>query len=299
MGNGSRATGWPESGVTLSQAPGEKNSIAAVSDGQGGAYISWSNSGANDDIMIQHVGVSGAILSSGSANGAIVCSAPGTRGESVCAPDGAQGALVAWADARGSSGRDIYVQRVTPNGAVATLLAIVDTDITADHVRLRWHAAALAGMPVVVERRAGALAWEPLEEARADAGGLIEFEDRAIAPGAAYDYRVSWTENGVTHHGGETRALIPHGVALAMSAPTPSPARSCFELELSVPNGRDASIELLDVTGRLLERRTLRGTGVAPLRVRVGDGGRLAPGVYLLRLADGASSISRRAALVR
>lgn len=166
MGNGSRATGWSESGVTLSQAPGEKNSIAAVSDGQGGAYISWSNSGANDDIMIQHVGVSGAILSSGSANGAIVCSAPGTRGESVCAPDGAQGALVAWADARGSSGRDIYVQRVTPHGAVATLLAIVDTDITADHVRLRWHAAALAGMPVVVERRAGALAWEPLEEAR-------------------------------------------------------------------------------------------------------------------------------------
>ena len=64
-------------------------------------------------------------------------------------------------------------------------------------------------------------------------------------------------------------------------------------------DARTAAGELLDVAGRVIERRTLRGGGATPVTVRLGSSSPLAPGVYLLSLSDGQSSITRRAALIR
>jgi hypothetical protein len=94
-----------------------------VSDGAGGAVVTWQDSRAIDqDIYAQRVNGAGTPL--WTANGVAVCTAPGDQIHPSIAPDGSGGGIVAWIDSRSDIG-DIYAQRVngggvvqwTPNGA--------------------------------------------------------------------------------------------------------------------------------------------------------------------------------------
>ena len=84
------------------------SSVNAVSDGTGGAVVSWILDG---NVYAQKIDIEGDIH--WSPNGELICSEGSDQNRVALGPDGAGGAVLAWADMRGSSG-DIYVQRTHP-----------------------------------------------------------------------------------------------------------------------------------------------------------------------------------------
>ena len=69
-------------------------------------------------------------------------------------------------------------------------------------------------------------------------------------------------------------------------------------VSFTLPDQRAASIEVLDIAGRVVAKRDIGAMGAGPHRVNMADGVRLAPGVYHLRLTRAGETITRRVAML-
>ena len=111
---------WPHDpvsgNVAVCTATGQQQSPAIVSDGAGGAIITWHDfrSGTNYDIYAQRINSLG--LPQWTANGVVVCNASSDQQFPAIVSDGAGGAVIAWQDIRGATGVDIYAQRINAAG---------------------------------------------------------------------------------------------------------------------------------------------------------------------------------------
>ncbi|NKE71961.1 IPT/TIG domain-containing protein [Candidatus Manganitrophus noduliformans] len=113
--NGSGIAAWTADGVIISNAANDQLAPRLVSDGAGGAIITWQDGSGQTvfDVRAQRVDGSGA--AHWAAGGVVISSAPDIQGMPQLATDGAGGAIIAWQDLR--SGRwDIYAQRVNGSG---------------------------------------------------------------------------------------------------------------------------------------------------------------------------------------
>src|SRR5258706_570958 len=100
----------------LCTATGDQTVPTTVSDGAGGAIVTWTDTrSGGTDIYAQRVSASGTAL--WTANGVGVCTASGDQYAPTIAADGAGGAIVTWYDFRSAS-NDIYTQRVSAAGLV-------------------------------------------------------------------------------------------------------------------------------------------------------------------------------------
>jgi hypothetical protein len=114
--NASGAVQWTADGVALCAATGNQWHPTIISDGAGGAIVTWYDTrSGNNDIYAQRVNASGAVQ--WTANGTALCTAAGNQQYPEIVPDGAGGAIVTWYDPR-SGNWDIYVQRLSASGAV-------------------------------------------------------------------------------------------------------------------------------------------------------------------------------------
>jgi len=120
-GNGNSL--WTPGGEPISTS-GEASYNQIVSDGEGGAIITWfdrrSGQSNEDDIYAQRVDANGNVL--WNFNGVPVCMAQGLQRDPQLVSDGAGGTIITWQDRR-SSVYDIYAQRVDANG---TMLWTID-----------------------------------------------------------------------------------------------------------------------------------------------------------------------------
>lgn len=94
-----------------------QQSPAIVSDGSGGAIVTWAdsrNGAGNSDIYAQRIDASGAFL--WTPAGELICSAPNNQYEPAIASDDSGGAIIVWEDFRGAT-EDLYAQRIDPTGA--------------------------------------------------------------------------------------------------------------------------------------------------------------------------------------
>jgi hypothetical protein len=92
-----------------------------VSDGMGGAIISWTDNRTGiapgtADIYTQRVNSTGAVQ--WTATGVIICTASGDQIKSQLVSDGNNGAYIAWEDHRNAGNSDIYAQRIASNAAI-------------------------------------------------------------------------------------------------------------------------------------------------------------------------------------
>jgi hypothetical protein len=112
------AVQWLANGVALCTATGNQYGPTLVSDGFGGAIVTWYDyrSGTNYDIYAQRVSAAGAIQ--WTANGVALCTATDDQSSPMIAADGAGGAIVTWQDPRSGTNYDIYAQRISAAGAV-------------------------------------------------------------------------------------------------------------------------------------------------------------------------------------
>ena len=105
---------WQVDGVALSTAVNSQDNPKIVSDGAGGAIVTWTDL-RNDtyDIYAQRVSATGAPL--WTPDGVALCIAEGVQQSPTIISDGAGGAIVTWFDAR-SGPNHIYAQRVNASG---------------------------------------------------------------------------------------------------------------------------------------------------------------------------------------
>jgi predicted lipoprotein with Yx(FWY)xxD motif len=108
---------WAIDGVALCTASGEQIYPTIISDGAGGAIVTWQDSrSGNYDIYAQRVNGSGAVQ--WTTDGVALCTAIGDQLNPTITPDGAGGAIVTWEDQTFGNNNDIYAQRVNASGTV-------------------------------------------------------------------------------------------------------------------------------------------------------------------------------------
>src|SRR5262245_12731779 len=112
---------WPANGTTVCAVIGVQDSPVILSDGAGGAFITWTdNRKGNDlDIFAQHLLATGLVDPNWPANGAAVITAPQAQLSPSLVGDGVGGVFVVWADLRsGNPGSDIFGTHVLGTGVV-------------------------------------------------------------------------------------------------------------------------------------------------------------------------------------
>ncbi len=177
--NASGAPQWTANGVAVCTATGNQSNPIIVSDGSGGAIITWQDyrNGSDYNIYSQRVNASGA--SQWTANGVAICTATGDQASPTVASDGSGGAIITWQDYRNGSDWDIYVQQVNASGAAQWTVNGVAVCTATGYQQY----------PIIVSDGSG--------------GGIITWMDYRSGPSHLYAQRVSasgnpqWTTDGV------------------------------------------------------------------------------------------------------
>jgi len=111
---------WTTDGVAICTASNDQILSGIISDGAGGAIITWCdyrNGTANSDIYIQRISAAGVVQ--WTADGVAICTSSNKQDFPVITSDGAGGAIIAWRDYRnGTANSDIYSQRISATGIV-------------------------------------------------------------------------------------------------------------------------------------------------------------------------------------
>jgi hypothetical protein len=107
---------WTAQGIPICTNAATEHNHQIVTDGSGGAIITWQDShNGDEDIFAQRVDSAGTIL--WTLNGETISAATGDQWRPQIFPDGIGGAMIVWEDWRGAD-RDIYAQKVDSAGVV-------------------------------------------------------------------------------------------------------------------------------------------------------------------------------------
>jgi len=109
---------WAANGVAICTSADEQQYTRIISDGAGGAIITWQDcrTGIDNDIYAQRISASGSVR--WTSNGVQVCQMSYSEQEKPgMVPDGLGGAIIIWQDMR-SNCYDVYAQRIDASGAV-------------------------------------------------------------------------------------------------------------------------------------------------------------------------------------
>ncbi len=106
---------WVPDGVPISLHMDSESPGGLASDGQGGAIVTWSRGGLNqEDIYVHRVGALGNVL--WTIDGVGICTAPNRQLAPQIVSDGSGGAIVAWQDNRAGGTYDVYIRRIDSSG---------------------------------------------------------------------------------------------------------------------------------------------------------------------------------------
>ncbi len=109
---------WQPNGVAICTAPSGQGCPAIISDGNGGAIITWfdyRNAWNNSDIYAQRINSNG--LVQWATDGVVICEATGYQRNASLITDGSGGAIITWADYRNQNA-GIYAQHIDSSGLV-------------------------------------------------------------------------------------------------------------------------------------------------------------------------------------
>jgi hypothetical protein len=118
--NESGITQWTANGVAICTASGHQQNPTLISDGSGGAIITWEDWRYTADIYAQRINASGDVK--WTPNGEAITFFTNDQQNPQITPDGSGGAIITWEDSRlcGSwdNYADIYTRRITASGIV-------------------------------------------------------------------------------------------------------------------------------------------------------------------------------------
>lgn len=166
----------------------------AVSDGAGGAIVTWYDQrggvGATfNDVYAQRISAGGVVR--WAADGVGICLATSSQSEPAIAGDGAGGAIIVWVDYRSTVRGDLYAQRIGPDGTPLWTANGVPVNVGGFNDR----------NPVIVADGAGGavIAWstsqnlttiEDIYAQRIDAQGEVQWPTDGVPVSLAARYQV-------------------------------------------------------------------------------------------------------------
>jgi hypothetical protein len=240
--NAAGAAQWAANGVAVCDAVQAQNGPQIISDGSGGAIVSWADrrNSVDFDMYAQRLDASGAPL--WAANGAVVSQTGGNQMNGRLVPSFSGGALVAWIDYRGAAA-DVYAQRLDASGAPVW---------TANGVAVCAAANAQTNVQLVSDGKNGAIAaWD---DARAGASDHNIYAQRIDRLGA-----VRWTADGIVVCAAANNqtgpAIAPDGVGGAYVAW--ADARSAGDTDLYA--------QRIDAAGHTVVATLLRSFEASPV----------------------------------
>jgi hypothetical protein len=185
----------------------------------------------------------------------------------------------------------------TCNSATATLISLVGADAGPDHVTLQWLQGGTPSSQIRVERRESQQAWMDLGAVLADGRGMIEFTDSHVIAGRTYSYRLHLTDAQSEQFAGETSVTVPLHAVLSLAGFWPNPSGRTAQVSFSLADASAATISVYDIAGRRRLSREVgslgAGSHLLPLT------GELPSGLYMLRLTQSGSTLTRKAMIVR
>jgi predicted lipoprotein with Yx(FWY)xxD motif len=299
---------WTADGVALCTAIGGQYCPTIVSDGAGGAIVAWHDQRSGDseayaDIYSQRISAGGA--AQWSVDGVALCTDPSRQCFPIIVSNGTGGAIVTWEDNR--SYYDIYAQNVNADGALGdvptpVLLSLVNTDVGADFVTLTWLATGSGGDVATVYRSPAGGQWTRIGQITADGTGHLRYADPIDATATRVGYRLGIVDAGIEGFHGETWVDLPvrdAALAFALDPVRPNPTQGgALTVRFTLPNAAPARIELVDVSGRRVVEREVGSLGAGQHTLDLGEGQRLAPGLYLVRLSQGGNTRVTRVAVL-
>ncbi len=183
---------WTANGVPVCTVSGDQRLPVIATDGNGGAFIVWTEIGTGTSLRAQRLNSSGA--KQWAANGVEICS-PGRQYNVHMVYDNSGDAIIVWEDQRGG-GSDIYAQRVSSGGTV------------------EWQ---VDGVEICVE--VGEQRYPAITMDYDNTNAIITWDDtRKSKKGTVYDIfsqkvdlsgSVQWTANGIEICGAMNDQLIP------------------------------------------------------------------------------------------
>jgi hypothetical protein len=199
------------------------------------------------------------------------------------------GILAFWTQVGNESDENI-VARFLPEIVTAVDVSGFSATVADDHVTITWHVLSTSRIHGFrIHRSASAGAWSVLTSiaASSEHSESFSYEDRAVVPGASYDYRLEVVYlNGEVAWLGSEQVLVP-GARLAWGDVRPNPSGASTQLTLSIPRAGSVEIALFDVLGRELRSWTILADRRREHRLQWdgadGRGRSLPPGVYMVR----------------
>jgi FlgD Ig-like domain len=326
----SGAAQWTTNGVALCTAANGQYAPVIVTDGSGGAIVSWyDNRNSNYDVYAQRIDGSGAVQ--WTADGVALSTAANSQWLEAITSDGAGGAIVTWEDARVSSTNpDVYAQRVSAAGAVlwtadgaalsneshAQRFPVIDTDGSGGAI-VAWqdNRNGSTNIDIYAQRvnAAGAVQWTgngvSLEAAAKSQISPSILSDGAGGAFAGYD-SFTGTEYDIYAQKVGPGGLIPTGVrdtpaasAVLLSPNYPNPFTSGTAVELTLHREEPVSVEVFDAAGRRV--RDIEMGTVEAGETRLAFDGRddharaLPSGVYFYRVHAGNETVTRKMVIAR
>lgn len=276
-----------------------------VSDNAGGAVVCWEDRRSGSDVYAQRIDHDGVML--WSSAGRVICDEGSDQLYPVLCTDGENGALITWMDLR-IGNWDIYASLVTGSGdLVATLLQNSSARIEGGRVLLSWTLSEIDDGVRFLVSRATAPGWifEPMEDIPIIRDGLsfICTDDR-VEPGVEYRYTVEVETDDSLILLFQTEVLEVPAASLTLHQNHPNPFNPATTISYYLPESGPVTIEIFDVSGRLV-RRLLdnawreRGSCTISWDGRSDDGLAAASGLYLLRLGAGKETRKRKMMLLR
>lgn len=326
--NASGEAQWAENGVALCRALWDQQRPMIVSDGAGGAIVTWEDerSGpALNDVYAQSVDASGAVR--WTANGVALCTLMGGQNSPTLISDGMNGAIVTWFDYRGGAS-DIYAQRINASGAAQWAANGVPlcTAVGDQYYPVILPDSAGGGIITWYDNRSGSN-WDIYAQ-RVNSSGVVRWTTDGVALSTAtgsknhpviasdeadgaivawYDSRGdSWDiyaqrvdANGFLVLTGAAAPRVP--AELRQNYPNPFNPVTTIVFELSVSG--NVSLRIYDTAGRLVrelvnERRSA-GRHEEAWDGRDSSGRVVASGIYFYRLDAGSFARTRKMVLLR
>ena len=182
------------------------------------------------------------------------------------------------------------------DAVVAVTASVVRASSGPDGVDLEW--AISDATRATLHRSADDSGWREIARLTADGLGRVRYRDADVRPGHRYGYRLGLADGIEEALAGEVWVETPASPVLRIWSLSGNPSEGRIALGVELPDEASASIDLLDVGGRLIESRELGALGPGEHSLTLGRAG-LAPGVYFVRIRRAAEERSLRVVVVR
>ncbi len=204
-------------------------------------------------------------------------------------------ALVGGAEIADLQGHASLAQQFYDSGfdiAVPVEASLVSAEAEPGLVRLRWYTTQAASGRWTVARAEAGADWRTLGAAAAEGTDYVGFEDRSVAAGRRYGYRIE-TPDGAAF--GETWVDVPGAASFALLGVRPQPAGpGDLRVVFSLAEAGPVRLELFDAAGRCVRSRDLGTLEAGSHHVSLERDARIGAGIYFARLTQGGRQASLR-----